>query len=312
MAPRSWRPRPGPAAAARPRPPAAPAPPRAARARQPVQTEAIARLARAVIAPRTPPGPRRHGRRPPGARLPPPGRPRRPRRPDRPPAPRPAGGCAAGAARSPISAKAAACIVPGAESCAKAAPARHHAAARKRERGGAHGLSLVTPAGSVGVVSTALTITAAPALRFIRAPRALPLRHTYARAAHEDVTGPTPRAAALFAFRVHSVPPATMVPGMRQLVLLLLPALVGLAGASGWLAAAEERDETATGAVPARPVKAAETTQTCLSSGDLREAVAEKRVVEPVAAIRAARAPCRGPTSSGPISAAGTRRWSTC
>lgn len=81
-----------------------------------------------------------------------------------------------------------------------------------------------------------------------------------------------------------------MVPGMRHLVFLLLPALVGLAGASGWLAAAEERDESATGAVTPHPVKAAETAQTCLSSGDLREAVAEKRVVEPVAAIRAARA----------------------
>jgi len=81
-----------------------------------------------------------------------------------------------------------------------------------------------------------------------------------------------------------------MVPGMRQFVLLLLPALVGLAGATGWLAAAEERDEAAAGAVPPRTLKAAETTQTCLSSGDLREAVAEKRVVEPVAAIRAARA----------------------
>ncbi|GJD49217.1 hypothetical protein OPKNFCMD_1947 [Methylobacterium crusticola] len=78
---------------------------------------------------------------------------------------------------------------------------------------------------------------------------------------------------------------------MRQSVPLLVCGLLGLVGATGWLAAAQDAGETAAVAVPAQPVHAAQATgQTCLSPGDLREAVAEKRVVEPVAAIRAARA----------------------
>lgn len=75
---------------------------------------------------------------------------------------------------------------------------------------------------------------------------------------------------------------------MRHAALLLFVGTAALFGATGWLALAQDAAETAL-PVPARPVRMTQA-QTCLSPGDLREAVAEKRVVEPVAAIRAARA----------------------
>ncbi|MEH3145144.1 MAG: hypothetical protein PGN34_07295 [Methylobacterium frigidaeris] len=80
---------------------------------------------------------------------------------------------------------------------------------------------------------------------------------------------------------------------MRQTVLPLLLGLAGALGVAGWYAAAQDAAETAT--LKAPPVRTAQqaappAAQSCLSPGDLREAVADKRVVAPVAAIRAAQA----------------------
>ncbi|WP_298957754.1 PepSY domain-containing protein [uncultured Methylobacterium sp.] len=80
---------------------------------------------------------------------------------------------------------------------------------------------------------------------------------------------------------------------MRQTVLAPLLGLAGALGAAGWYASAQDASETATLKDP--PVQTAQGTaphaaQSCLSPGDLREAVADKRVVAPVAAIRAAQA----------------------
>lgn len=63
--------------------------------------------------------------------------------------------------------------------------------------------------------------------------------------------------------------------------MLLAPAL-----AEGSEGDAEDAADTASVPVPSRP---ALRDQTCLSGADLREAVSERRVVEPIAAIRAAR-----------------------
>ncbi|MFE1600054.1 PepSY domain-containing protein [Methylobacterium sp. ID0610] len=82
---------------------------------------------------------------------------------------------------------------------------------------------------------------------------------------------------------------------MRHAALILSLGAAGLIGAMGWYALAEgalaqDAAETATVAAPAPALRLSQTAQSCLSPGDLREAVAEKRVVEPVAAIRAAQA----------------------
>jgi hypothetical protein len=77
---------------------------------------------------------------------------------------------------------------------------------------------------------------------------------------------------------------------MRHAALILSVGTAALIGATGWFALAQDATETAAVPLPARPVRVTQAAQTCLSPGDLREAVAEKRVVEPVAAIRAARA----------------------
>ncbi|WP_407519700.1 PepSY domain-containing protein [Methylobacterium oryzisoli] len=71
-------------------------------------------------------------------------------------------------------------------------------------------------------------------------------------------------------------------------VALILPVGAAALAAMGWYALAQEATEPAA-AVQTQSVRISQAAQTCLSPGDLREAVAEKRVVEPVAAIRAAR-----------------------
>jgi hypothetical protein len=74
---------------------------------------------------------------------------------------------------------------------------------------------------------------------------------------------------------------------MRYLFALLCAGLTAavLATAPGGTLA----EETAgTGAIPV-PALAVPRAESCLSPADLREAVADKRVIEPVAAIRAAR-----------------------
>lgn len=79
---------------------------------------------------------------------------------------------------------------------------------------------------------------------------------------------------------------------MRRTVLLvglIVPAALAAAGAllSAAVQAEENAGETASvNAAPRPPGR----DQNCLSGGDMREAVSERRVVEPLAAIRAARA----------------------
>lgn len=76
---------------------------------------------------------------------------------------------------------------------------------------------------------------------------------------------------------------------MRTLLALLLIGLTIAGFASGSVdTLAEENAASGTGAVAA-PLRAPPTSDTCLSAADLREAVADKRVIEPVAAIKAAR-----------------------
>ncbi|WFT78008.1 MULTISPECIES: PepSY domain-containing protein [unclassified Methylobacterium] len=77
---------------------------------------------------------------------------------------------------------------------------------------------------------------------------------------------------------------------MRHAVAISALGAAGLIGAMGWYALAQDRAETGTVAAPTQTTRLSQAGQTCLSPGDLREAVAEKRVVEPVAAIRAAQA----------------------
>ncbi|WP_043749077.1 PepSY domain-containing protein [Methylobacterium nodulans] len=77
---------------------------------------------------------------------------------------------------------------------------------------------------------------------------------------------------------------------MRYAALILSVGAAGLIGAMSWYALAQDTTETATVAAPVPALRLSQAAHTCLSPGDLREAVAEKRVVEPVAAIRAAQA----------------------
>ncbi|NEU14081.1 PepSY domain-containing protein [Methylobacterium sp. BTF04] len=76
---------------------------------------------------------------------------------------------------------------------------------------------------------------------------------------------------------------------MRILLALLLIGLTVAGFAMGSMdTLAEETIGAGTGTVVA-PLRAAPPSDSCLSAADLREAVADKRVIEPVAAIRAAR-----------------------
>ncbi|MGY2047103.1 PepSY domain-containing protein [Methylobacterium sp. JK268] len=77
---------------------------------------------------------------------------------------------------------------------------------------------------------------------------------------------------------------------MRHADLIPFLGAAGLIGVMGWYALAQDAGETGTVAAPAQTVRLSQVAQTCLTPADMREAVAEKRVVEPVAAIRAARA----------------------
>lgn len=81
--------------------------------------------------------------------------------------------------------------------------------------------------------------------------------------------------------------PSLDVPVMRILLALLLIGLTVAGFASGSIdTLAEETPGTGTVAVPLATMPRSET---CLAAADLREAVADKRVIPPVAAIRAAR-----------------------
>ncbi|GJE17617.1 PepSY domain-containing protein [Methylobacterium marchantiae] len=73
---------------------------------------------------------------------------------------------------------------------------------------------------------------------------------------------------------------------MRILLALLFIGLTVAAFATGPIRTLAEEKATAEIAAPIHPVPPSES---CLSPADLREAVADKRVIEPVAAIRAAR-----------------------
>lgn len=76
---------------------------------------------------------------------------------------------------------------------------------------------------------------------------------------------------------------------MRIVFALLLIGLTVAGFATGSVdTQAEETVGAGTGTV-ATPLTAVPASDTCLSAADLREAVADKRVIEPVAAIRAAR-----------------------
>ncbi|SFG42569.1 PepSY domain-containing protein [Methylobacterium gossipiicola] len=73
---------------------------------------------------------------------------------------------------------------------------------------------------------------------------------------------------------------------MRIVLALLLIGLTVAGFAMGSLGT--QAEETSPAAIVSS-VQAAPRPETCLSAADLREAVAEKRVIEPVAAIRSAR-----------------------
>ncbi|WP_019906423.1 PepSY domain-containing protein [Methylobacterium sp. 77] len=76
---------------------------------------------------------------------------------------------------------------------------------------------------------------------------------------------------------------------MRILLALLFIGLTVAAFATGPIRTlAEEKATTGTAEVAA-PLHPVPPSESCLSPADLREAVADKRVIEPVAAIRAAR-----------------------
>ncbi len=76
---------------------------------------------------------------------------------------------------------------------------------------------------------------------------------------------------------------------MRILLALLLIGLTIAGFATGSVDTfAEETGANGTGTV-AVPLSAMPASDACLSAADLREAVADKRVIEPVAAIKAAR-----------------------
>ena len=75
---------------------------------------------------------------------------------------------------------------------------------------------------------------------------------------------------------------------MRILLALVLIGLTVAGFATGSIDTFAEETTTGTSAVSA-PLIAMPRSETCLSPADLREAVAEKRVIAPVAAIRAAR-----------------------
>ncbi|WP_336487283.1 hypothetical protein [Methylobacterium nigriterrae] len=76
---------------------------------------------------------------------------------------------------------------------------------------------------------------------------------------------------------------------MRHVLALLAACLTVVALATGAIGTLAE--ETTATAPQANPVHSAPAPrgENCLSAADLREAVAERRVIEPVAAIRAAR-----------------------
>ncbi|KQP88062.1 MULTISPECIES: PepSY domain-containing protein [unclassified Methylobacterium] len=75
---------------------------------------------------------------------------------------------------------------------------------------------------------------------------------------------------------------------MRILLALLLIGLTVAGFATGSIDTFAEETTTGTSSVAA-PLVAIPRSETCLSPADLREAVADKRVIAPVAAIRAAR-----------------------
>ena len=72
-----------------------------------------------------------------------------------------------------------------------------------------------------------------------------------------------------------------------RIVLALL--LIGLAVAGFATGSIGTQAEETTGAAIVAPVQVTPRPDACLNAADLREAVADKRVIEPVAAIRAAR-----------------------
>lgn len=75
---------------------------------------------------------------------------------------------------------------------------------------------------------------------------------------------------------------------MRYVFALLLVGLAVAFLATAPIGTLAEETAAGTGAISA-PLQAVPRAESCLSPADLREAVAEKRVIEPVAAIRAAR-----------------------
>ena len=75
---------------------------------------------------------------------------------------------------------------------------------------------------------------------------------------------------------------------MRYVLALLLAGLALALLATAPIRTLAEENAAGTGTF-AMPVQAIPKAESCLSPADLREAVAEKRVIEPVAAIRAAR-----------------------
>ena len=96
---------------------------------------------------------------------------------------------------------------------------------------------------------------------------------------------------------------------MRILLALLFIGLTVAAFATGPIRTLAEETMTPGTAEVSAPMHVVPPSESCLSPADLREAVADKRVIEPVAAIRAARTVISGPRSSAPGSA-GTGRAS--
>lgn len=76
---------------------------------------------------------------------------------------------------------------------------------------------------------------------------------------------------------------------MRILLALLFIGLTVAAFATGPIRTLAEETMTPGTAEVSAPMHAVPPSESCLSPADLREAVADKRVIEPVAAIRAAR-----------------------